>query len=162
MNTFFRFFYEFISVFFDGLVKGFKGLWSGIMDMFNIGKYSQVIDSYKGSFNGNEKVFLVICVIMLLIIVGVIGFLIYLFVKKTIRKSSVKMSKDELLNEIANLNDRVAKLMKEKDELLALKVSQLGLKPGEEEMDNVKDGETAEEGEEGVTARSRSALLVNP
>ena len=82
MNTFFRFFYEFISVFFDGLVKGFRGLWSGIKDMFSVSKYSQVIGSYKGAFNGNEKIFLVICIILILIILAAIGFLIYLFVKK--------------------------------------------------------------------------------
>ena len=151
MNTFFRFFYEFISVFFDGLVKGFRGLWAGLKDMFSVSKYSQVIGSYKGAFNGNEKVFLVICIILILIIVAAIGLLIYLFIKKVVRKAQVKMSKEELLNEVANLNDQVAKLMKEKDELMALKVSQLGLNPEdvEKNKDAVKDGKTCEDGEEG-------------
>ena len=154
MNTFFRFFYEFISVFFDGLVKGFRGLWAGLKDMFSVSKYSQVIGSYKGAFNGNEKVFLVICIILILIIVAAIGLLIYLFIKKVVRKAQVKMSKEELLNEVANLNDQVAKLMKEKDELMALKVSQLGLNPEDEEKnkDAVKDGKTSEDGEEGANA----------
>ena len=134
MNTFIRFFYEFISVFFDGLVKGFRGLWSGIKDMFNISKYSQVIGNYKNSFNGNEKIFVVICVIVLIIVALVIGLLLFMFIRKLIRRSTIKMSKDELLNEVANLNEQVEKLMKEKDELMAMKVSQLGLNPEDEKV----------------------------
>ena len=72
MNTFFRFFYEFISIFFDGLINGFKGLFNGFREMFNISKYSQVIGDYKDAFNGNEKIFVIMCVILLVIIVGVI------------------------------------------------------------------------------------------
>lgn len=147
MNTFFRFFYEFISIFFDGLIGGFKGLFNGFKEMFNISKYSQVIGEYKNSFNGNEKVFVVFCIILLVIIVAVIGLLIYLFVKKIIRRSSVKMSKDELLNEIANLNDQVEKLMKEKDELMAMKVSQLGLS-SEDDKDKDKAKDKKKKGEE--------------
>ena len=150
MNTFFRFFYEFVSIFFDGLFKGFKGLWSGIKDMFRLSKYSQVINSYKNSFNGNEKVFVTICIIVLIVIVAIVCFLIYFFIKKVVRKSRIRMNKDELLNEIANLNDQVEKLMKEKDELMAMKVSQLGLNP-EDDNDEEKDkNEVAEEGEEQV------------
>ena len=148
MNTFFRFFFEFISIFFDGLINGFKGLWAGIKEMFNISKYSQVIGSYKDSFNGNEKIFVVVCIVIILIVVLVVGLLLFLFIRKLVRRATIKMSKDELLNEVANLNDQVEKLMKEKDELMAMKVSQLGLNPGDDK-EETKDGKsTAEEKEE--------------
>ena len=148
MNTFFRFFYEFVSIFFDGLFKGFKGLWAGIKDMFEISKYSQVINSYKDSFNGNEKVFVTICIVILVIIALIVCFLIYFFIKKVVRKSRIKMNKDELLNEIANLNDQVEKLMKEKEDLLALKVSQLGLNPEDDKKEEKKDNKEVNDEEE--------------
>ncbi len=143
MNTFFRFFYEFISVFFDGLFSAFKGFFTGIKNMFNFGEYSKIINSYKDSFNGGEKVFVVITVIILVIIVLIVAFLIFLFIRKLVRKVNTNLSKDQLLNEIANLNDQVNKLMKEKDEIMAMKVSQLGLNP--EEENNQEESEKAEE-----------------
>ena len=51
MNTFFRFFYEFISVFFDGLFSGLKGLWDGLTKMFGVDAYSKIISNYKANSN---------------------------------------------------------------------------------------------------------------
>ena len=48
MNTFLRFFYEFISIFFDGLVILFKGLLSGLEKMFNIPEYAAMMMSIYG------------------------------------------------------------------------------------------------------------------
>ena len=44
------------------------------------------------------------------------------------------IEKEELLDEVANLNNQVATLVKEKEDILAMKVSQLGLKPDEAEI----------------------------
>jgi len=152
MNTFFRFFYEFISVFFDGLFSGLKGLWDGLTKMFGVDAYSKIISNYKENFNVNEKIFVVICIVFLLIFVITFALLIFLTIKAIIRKFGNDMNKDELLNEIGNLNDQVHKLMKEKDELMAMKVSQLGISPeGSEENKSATDEEeTKEEEEDGI------------
>ena len=55
------------------------------------------------------------------------------------------MNQDELLDEIGNLNKKVRQLMKEKDELMAMKVSQLGLKPDEEGETSSGEGTNPEE-----------------
>ena len=47
MNTFFRFFYEFISIFFDGLRKLFEGIIGGILKIFDIGEYKKILDQDK-------------------------------------------------------------------------------------------------------------------
>ena len=57
MNTFLRFFYEFISIFFDGVEKIVKGFINGFVQMFNYGDYKQIISNYKGSFSGIEWIF---------------------------------------------------------------------------------------------------------
>lgn len=149
MNTFIRFLYEFISIFFDGLFAGIKGLFSGIGQMFNFSEYAKIIESYKDNFNGSEKIFVVLCIVFLIAIVLIVVFLIFLFIKKILRKASIHMTKDELLNEIANLNDKVRKLMKEKDEIMAMKVSQLGLGGGDEEAAS-PTGETKDKKDENV------------
>ena len=115
MNTFFRFFYEFISVFFDGIFMVGKGIINGIGQMFNFDEYGKVIASYKASFNGNEKIFFDMTVIVFAIIIILFALLIFFLVKKILRKINNNFTKDELLDEIGNLNEQVQKLMKEKD-----------------------------------------------
>ena len=72
---------------------------------------------------------MVISVICLIVMVLLIAGLLFFLIRKIVRKASNNLSKEELLNEIANLNDKVVDLMKEKDELMAMKVSQLGINP---------------------------------
>lgn len=146
MNTFIRFFYEFISIFFDGIVMIFKGLFEGIKKMFNFGEYAKLISSYNGNFNTGEKILVAFSVIVLVIIVLLLIFLLVMFIRKLMRKADSNLDKDELLNEVADLNKQVAKLMKEKDEIMAMKVSQLGINP--EEEGNGSGSGTGEEGEE--------------
>ena len=161
MNTFLRFFYEFISIFFDGLFNAFKGLFGGIGQMFDLGEYGKIIDSYKNSFNGGEKVFVFLAIAFIVIIVIIIALLIWLFVKKMLRKMNNNLTKDELLNEIGNLNDQVKKLMKEKDEIMAMKVSQLGVNPEEEETTEngeAVEGEVVDEGDPSIRFPKLTAI----
>ena len=144
MNTFIRFFYEFISIFFDGIVMVFEGIINGITKMFNFSEYAKLISNYKDNFNAGEKILVTISVIVLVIIVLLLLFLLIMFIRKLIRKADTNLDKDEMLSEIADLNNQVAKLMKEKDEIMAMKVSQLGINPEEEE----KPSETTDDGEE--------------
>lgn len=97
MNTFFRFFYEFVSIFFEGVAEIFKGIGKGFGKMFGIKDYSKVINSYKDHFSGGDWVFVTLSIITLVIFVGLIVFLIVMFIKKMIRKASTNLSKNELL-----------------------------------------------------------------
>ena len=147
MNTFIRFFYEFISIFFDGVVMIFKGVVEGFTKMFNFPEYSKIISSYNESFTGFEKLLMWLVVLLFVVIFFLIIFAIIMQIKKLFRKFNNNFNKEDLLEEISNLNQQVAKLMKEKDELMAMKVSQLGLNPdGEEE----ESGTSGEEGEEDI------------
>ena len=67
---------------------------------------------------------------MLFFVALVIG-LIYLLIRKYLKFRKEAIEQEQLLDEVANLNGQVANLMKEKEDILAMKVSQLGLKPDE-------------------------------
>jgi hypothetical protein len=135
MNTFFRFFYEFISIFFEGLIDLVQGVIHGLSLMFNIFDYKKILESYKDSFTGLEW-FLAILTIAFLVII-VLGFIVLVVfrLRKYLRLRKQKLNQDELLDEIGSLNKKVRQLMREKDELMAMKVSQLGLKPDDKEED---------------------------
>ena len=90
MNTFIRFFYEFISIFFDGIVMIFKGLFGGFIKMFNFGEYAKLISNYSDNFNTGEKVLVTICIIILVIIILLIVFLFVMFIRKLLRKADIR------------------------------------------------------------------------
>ena len=146
MNTFLRFFYEFISIFFDGVVVLFNGFVNGFAKMFNFNNYLKTINNYKGSFSGIEWVLVGLCIAILVAIIGGILLLLFFLVRRIIRSRQKNLNKEDLLDEIANLNDQVQKLMKEKDNIMAMKVSQLGLKPDEAATEEVSE-DKEDEGE---------------
>ena len=132
MDTFFRFLYEFLSQFFSGFILFFIGIKNGIISMFNIPKYISIVGFYKDDFNTPEWILVSIAIIILIAIVGGIIFLIYFVIRKYIRFHTTIVEQESLLEEVAELNQQVATLMEEKESILAMKVSQLGLKPGED------------------------------
>ena len=131
MDLFVRFLYDFLSLFFGGLKKIFLGLFEGIKEIFNIPKYYEVVKNYSEDLTTKEWIMVVLAVLCLLIILGTIIFLIILGIKKYIRLRKSLVEQEELLEEVADLNRDVLKLTKEKDKIMAMKVSQLGLKPDE-------------------------------
>lgn len=145
MNTFLRFFYEFISIFFDGIMLIINGIIKGLGQIFKFGDYTKIVNNYKESFNGAEWILVGIAIAVLVIMAGIVFFLIYFAIKKIILFKRTKLDKEDLLEEISGLNDKVRKLMKEKDEIMAMKVSQLGLNPNEEAKEDVSLEENGDE-----------------
>lgn len=132
MSTFVRFLYEFMSVFFNGLFTIGKGIVSGFAQMFNFSEYLYIIQFYKNDFKVAEWILVVIAIIVLLLLLGLILALGWLIIRKYIRFRKTLVEQESMLSEIGELNKKVASLVKEKEEILAMKVSQLGLKPNEE------------------------------
>ncbi len=141
MDTFLRFFYEFFDIF----VSGLQSIWEGIVGIFNFGNYVKIIDNYSKEFDGPEWLFTAIAVGIIVLIIGLIAFLIFLYVRKFVRNKTHKISNDSLLEEVDKLNNQVRKLMKENAELMAMKVSQLGLNPDEEGEDGINPEDEVDE-----------------
>ncbi len=151
MDTFIRFLYEFMSVFFNGLFTIGRGIVLGFAQMFNFSEYLYIIQFYKNDFQMAEWVLVVIAIIVLLVMLTLIVLLGWLLIRKYIRFRKTLVEQESMLTEIGELNNKVASLVKEKEEILAMKVSQLGLKPGEAEI--LSEEETKKE-----DAKENSAL----
>ena len=156
MDTFFRFLYEFLEQFFTSFILMFKGIINGVINMFDIKKYIAIINFYKEDFTIPEWVLVVLAILIVLAIIGGIGFIIYYLIRKYLRFRKTIVEEESLLEEVASLNNQVSDLMEEKESILAMKVSQLGLKPGEspEVEENDKSGEDAD------TTKSRFPKLT--
>ena len=149
METFTRFLYEFLSQFFSGLLTILMGIANGIKQTFDIKSYQAILESYKNDLLLPEWILVGISILSVVIFIGLVFLLIYLLIRKYLKFRKQAINQDELLEEVATLNGKVASLMKEKEDILAMKVSQLGLKPGEsneieleEESDKKNLGET--------------------
>ena len=158
METFTKFLYDFLGQFFSGIGMMFSGIGKGIKAIVDIPAYTDIISKYKGDFSMPEWILVAIAVGLIVLIFVLVGALIFLTIRKygKIRKKTIEQ--DSLLQEIASLNGQVAKLVKEKDEILAMKVSQLGLKPGESPEE--EPGETKEK-EDPTQAGTRFAKLMS-
>lgn len=149
METFTRFLYEFLSQFFSGLGTILSGLWEGICKIFDINSYRLILEAYKNDLSMPEWILVGIAILLLLVLVGLAILLIYLLIRKYLKFRKQAIGQEELLEEVATLNNKVASLVKEKEDILAMKVSQLGLKPGEE--NTVDEPQNKEEtGETGI------------
>lgn len=81
--------------------------------------------------------------------------LIYLTFRKYFKFRKKAIKQEEMLEEVAELNKKVCTLAKEKEKIMAMKVSQLGLKPGESNVE-----ETGQEDEKVNTSDTRFAKLT--
>ena len=154
MSTYIRFLFEFMSVFFSGIGKIIGGIIGGIIQMFNFSEYAYVIEFYREDLKASEWVLVVIAVIILLILLGLIIGVGYFILRKYLVFRKTQLEHESMLAEIGSLNKEVAQLVQEKEKILAMKVSQLGLKPDEEaeileEVDN-PEGEKAKDDDPGL------------
>ena len=154
MKTFLQYFYEILSQFFSGFISIFNGLIDGIAKIFNIKSYIQIAKNYKGDFNVSEWVLFAVSAIILLIFVALLALLIIFIVKKYVRFRKTIVEQESMLEEISELNNKVATLVQEKEDILAMKVSQLGLKPDESATIDVATGAVGGANGEGGTGEN--------
>ncbi len=154
-----KFIAEFLNQFFIKGVWGiFKGIGLGIANIFNIPEYINIFKSWAGDFTAVDWILAILTVLATVIVLVAIVILVAVLIRKYIRVRRTLVDQEELLNEVGNLNREIIKLHNEKERILAMKVSQLGLKPGEssfiETEENTQGEETAEKKEEGEVDKS--------
>ena len=132
MSTFFRFLFEFMSVFFGGLGLIFSGFFKGIVQMFNIREYAYIIQFYKNDLKIAEWLLVIVAIVVIAVMLGLILLLGYFIIRKYLKFRKTLVEQESMLEEIGELNREVAQLVQEKEKILAMKVSQLGLKPDDE------------------------------
>ncbi len=147
-----QFFVEFLGQFFRGIGKVFAGLFQGIGQCLNIPGYVRIAKDYNGSVS---VAVIILTALLLLLLVATLVFVIVLLVRRKIQILRTKGSKEGLVAEVQNLSKEVMRLNLEKDKILSMKVSQIGLNPNEiatltgEEQQTLREGEKAKDGENG-------------
>lgn len=130
MNAFLKFFFEFISEMLKGYTEIWRGLRDGFAQIFNIPNYIDIIKTHTKGMGALSWVLTIVSVVIVVLIYVLIAVIIFLAIRKYIRFRHSIVSNEDLLEEIAALQRQVMKMAKEKDEIMAMKVSQMGLPGG--------------------------------
>ena len=141
MSTYVRFLYEFLDQLFGGVIRSVKDFILGVLQMFDVRAYAELIKQYSKDFSGGEWFLVVLAIIVTMVLLALVVAAVYFLIRKYIRFRKTLVEQESLLEELADLNNQVRQLMKEKDELMAMKVSQLGLSPDEEAVEMAEDGQ---------------------
>ena len=143
MDLYIRFLFDFLNQFFGSLIDIFRAIAKGIYELVNIPEYINIIKAYASEFKGASWIVVGVVVLIVILIIALIFFLLIMLIRKYARFRKTVVEQEALLEEVGKLNRDVIKLTQEKERLYAMKVSQLGLKPGE---DSTIDVELDEEG----------------
>ncbi|MBR6880949.1 MAG: hypothetical protein IKN14_07710 [Clostridiales bacterium] len=130
MSAFFRWFFAFISEMLKGFSLIFTGIGKGIVQIFNIKNYVDIFKTYSVEFGALGWVLAILSILVVAAIYVLIALLIIFAVRKYIRFRHSIVSNEDLLEEISVLQQRVMKMAREKDEIMAMKVAQIGLPGG--------------------------------
>lgn len=150
MDTVFKFLFEFLGQFFGSIWSIISGAFIGIGNAFNFPAYINIINAYTTELGGLAWVIAIVAIVLLVAVLAVAVWLIVVAVKKAIKSRQRRKDTDSLVKEVQALNKEVMRLNLEKDKILSMKVSQIGLNPNElseltgEEMETL-NGEQEEE-----------------
>ena len=130
MNEFSRYYVRLFEVVWQHIVFFFRdALWNGIIKKFfdNIMDYWEVLMEESIDFTVISWVMVVLTTVLNLSLVIFFGIRVFLWLRKYISFRKIEIEKNNLIEEIAELNDRVIDLIDEKNQIMAMKVSQLGV-----------------------------------
>ena len=134
LSTYIRFLYDLFEQFFSGIINIFMGFFNGIIKMFNFKAYLKILKEYSGEFSVGQWILVGLAVLLILAFLLGIIYLVFLVIRKIFKFKKTLVEQESLLEEVAKLDRDVIRLNQEKEELYALKVSQIGLKPQESSL----------------------------
>ena len=99
--------------------------------MFDFPAYINIINSFTTELGGLAWVIAIVAILVLAAVLVAAVWLIVVSIKKFIRSHRRRKDTDSLIEEVQALNKEVMRLNLEKDKILSMKVSQIGLNPNE-------------------------------
>ena len=153
MDTVFKFLFEFLGQFFGSLWSIITGFFGGIGEAFNFPAYVNIINGYTTELGGLAWGIAILAIVLLIAVLALLVWIIVVSLKKFIRGHRRRKDTNSLVKEVQALNKEVMRLNLEKDKILSMKVSQIGLNPNEiaeltgEEIEMLNNGEEEQTGE---------------
>lgn len=142
MSTIAKFFLDFLDPFFGGIVKIFKNIFEGLLEMFNVIKYGEIINKYSSSISGMEWILVILTVVFLIAFVALLIFLIVKAVKRFIRYKRSVVKQESMEEEIEDLNTEIVKLKLENQKFLEMSENEVEYDENGNIINKLKEGES--------------------
>ncbi|MGN1090450.1 MAG: hypothetical protein ACI4Q6_08620 [Huintestinicola sp.] len=126
-----KWFFVFISEILKGLGTIFRGLWDGLKQLVNIKGYVEIFKDFSVDFGVLDWIAAVIAIVIVVAIFVLFIILIIMFFRKYVRFRHSIVGVEDIIEELGVLQRQIIRLTREKDEIMAMKVAQIGLSSGE-------------------------------
>ncbi len=163
MIEFSRFYIKFISELLNDIGDFFKNIFKAIADFFYY-DLKGYIESFTNSiphFTMLDWGIAILVMVINLVFLLFLAIRIFQLLRRYFRFTKREMEKDELLEEIALLNQKTMELIDEKNKILAMKVSNLGLHPSDFDEDFEEDEDEDEEKKPEIETRFTKLIEVD-
>ena len=156
MDGFLNYFYQDIGMVVRSIFNIVISLFEALNYLFNFSMRARMIEAYKSDFGPLDWVMTILSTVMTITICVLLVVIVVKVLKKALRFRIPVKQYDEMAEKVKQLTRDVIKLNYEKDKILAMKVSEMGMTPNSDILDldgkNVNaDGESngEENGDEG-------------
>lgn len=131
MTGFTQFYIRFLEQLWNNIVHFFTSIGDIFARMFYkdwaVDGYYQLFVEYSANWNFLDYVAFIFVLIINIAFIGLIVYLLFLLIKRYVRFASREIDKDTLVEEVSLLNQKVVELIDEKNKILAMRVSQIGV-----------------------------------
>ena len=144
MNEFSRYYVELYKYIWQDIIAFFRdAVWNDTLLKIvqNVKSYFDLLVTDSGDFTIISWVMVIFTFILNISLLIFLTVRLYLWLRKFASFRVIEIEKNELIEEIARLNDRVLELADEKNQILALKVSQMGASRGTTEINYTATGD---------------------
>lgn len=155
MNAFFYYFYNFMRSIFGHIWNVLVAIKDAIIGIFDVRYYMELFNTYRDDLSVFGWICAIIVHILLIMLLALFVFLVYKGLKVVFRFKVPVVEYEKMKDEVVTLKREIMKANYEKDKILAMKISELGMEVNPELMNTPTDllaaglkADAAMEGEE--------------
>lgn len=141
MEEFGRYYTNLLNQLFQIILNFFRSIFQAIGQLFVDG-YAQIAQGFfdvSRNFSLLDWLMAIAVIIASTVFFGIIAYKLFKIVRKYVRFSKIEIEKENLIEEITALNQKTIELIEEKNKILAMKVSNLGISPNQDENENSEE-----------------------
>ena len=124
MDAFLSWFFEFMNFMLQCIIRFFVGIFEGIVQTFNIGRYIEIFRSHYQQFGFLDWVFSILAIILILAVWLTIIMLIVYGLRRIVMLRNNTVTQESIFEEITDLHKENLRRNDEKDRILSFIVSQ--------------------------------------
>lgn len=139
MNAFFYYFYNFMRTFFGHIWNVLVAIKDAIIGIFDIRYYMELFNTYKDDLSVFGWIAAIIVHILMITLLALFIYLIWKGLKIVFRFKVPVAEYEKMKDEVVTLKREIMKANYQKDKILAMKISELGMELNADLLDTPKD-----------------------